>query len=85
MDIDKFAFACCEACIECNKEKESKICLSCKKLMFYEAIKDGIESVLNGKDYFVEESIKHITDCIDNLSSQIDELGYEINKLNSKD
>lgn len=84
MDIDKFAFGCCEACIECSDTRESRICLSCKKLMFYEALKDGVIEVLDGKDYFVEQSIMHITTCIDNFSEQISNLNDQLEEVSSE-
>lgn len=38
-DIDQFALGTCEACIE--NSNQTKICLSCMKILVYEAIKDG--------------------------------------------
>lgn len=70
MDIDKFAFSSCEACIE--NEKQTKICLSCMKILIYEGIKDGI--------YSSNIDFEKLIDKIEYLAEMTHELGIEIHK-----
>ena len=79
MDIDKFSGGHCDFC---NYEK-SEPCLSCQKIMYYEAIKDAWSRYLETKYSYEErgDAIEKLTNKIEYLGEMINELGMEIFKI----
>lgn len=81
MDIDKFSFGYCEACIE--NDKQTKICLSCLKQIIYCATRQGcadglVHSMPDSKE--ITELAEKLCDKLEFVGQQLDELGIEINK-----